>query len=156
MALQLPDDFKEFLKLLNANGVRYLVVGGYAVGLHGYPRATGDLDIWIEVSTENAVGLTQAVREFGFDLPEVSRSLFLEKDKIIRMGTAPLMIELMTDISGVAFEECYKRRDIIQINNIPIPVISRPDLIANKLATGRFKDKDDLEYFEKNPSTKGK
>src|SRR5215475_8749269 len=107
MDITLPPDFKEFLRLLNTHDVEYLLIGGYAVGYHGYPRATNDLDIWIAVHPDNAERVTRALREFGFDVPGLSSKLFLDDKRIVRMGVPPLRIEVMTSISGVAFEECY-------------------------------------------------
>ncbi|MBK7600296.1 MAG: hypothetical protein IPJ07_17970 [Acidobacteria bacterium] len=82
MAIGLPADFKEFLKLLNANGVEYLLIGGYAVGYHGYPRATNDIDIWIAMNQENAGKITRVLKEFGFDIPDLTPELFLQKDRM--------------------------------------------------------------------------
>jgi len=103
MELELPLDFKEFLKLLNEKNVRYLLIGGYAAGYHGYPRATNDMDIWIAVHPDNAQRIVDMLKEFGFDLPELTPDLFLKKDKIIRMGNPPMRLEISTGISGVEF-----------------------------------------------------
>ncbi|MDY6905689.1 MAG: nucleotidyltransferase [Thermodesulfobacteriota bacterium] len=145
MDIVLQPDFKDFLRLLNDNGIRYLLIGGYAVGYHGYPRATNDMDIWIAMDPENADLMVSAVKAFGFDTPELSRDLFLEKNKIIRMGVAPVRIEILTTISGVAFEDCYPKKVIDTIDGIQVPVISLEDLKANKKASGRHKDMDDWE-----------
>jgi len=147
--MRLPDDFKGFLKSLNTNRVRYLVVGGYAVGFHGHPRATGDLDVWIEVSPENAERISRAVRDFGFDLPEVTAATFLKDDAIIRMGIKPLQIEIMTHISGVVFKECFKNRKLLVMDNINVNIIGLDDLIQNKKAAGRLQDSNDLEHLKK-------
>jgi len=145
--IKLHPDFKDFLKLLNSNGVKYLLVGGYAVGYYGYPRATGDMDIWIAVNAENAAKAASALREFGMPQDEVTDSLFLEKDKIIRMGVPPLRIEVITGASGVDFEECFSRRVLVKISEIEINFISFNDLKRNKKACGRHKDLDDLEHL---------
>ncbi len=108
--VNLPPDFKEFLKLLNAHQVEYLLISGYAVAYHGYPRATADMDIWISVDTHNAEKVVAALKAFGFDLPELSPELFLKEDQIIRMGMPPVRIEIATGISGVSFAECYASR----------------------------------------------
>src|SRR5881397_1413644 len=108
--IQLPPDFKEFLRLLNSREVKYLVVGGYAVGIHGHVRGTADIDIWVEASSENAAKLAGVIREFGFRGPEVTDTLFAEPNRVIRMGTPPIRIEVLTTISGVTFEECYASR----------------------------------------------
>lgn len=143
--IRLPPDFKEFLQLLNAHEVKYLIIGGYAVGYHGYPRATGDLDIWVAVDRQNAEKLVVVLQEFGFDLPDVSPDLFLEENKIVRMGLPPVRIELVTTISGVSFQDCYAERVRDTIEGIPVNLISLPKLKENKQASGRYKDLNDLE-----------
>ena len=110
--IQLPPDFKEFLRLLNSNQVEYLVVGGYAVGYHGYSRATADLDIWIATGHENASKIVSVLRQFGFAVPDLSPTLFLEEDRVIRMGVPPIRIDVLTSISGVGFAECYAEREV--------------------------------------------
>ena len=107
--IQLPTDFKEFLQLLNVYDVQYLIIGGYAVGYHGYPRATGDLDIWVAINPTNSGRIVATLKEFGFDLPDVTTELFLEENKIVRMGMPPVRIELITTIPGVTFDEWGNR-----------------------------------------------
>ena len=94
--ITLPGDFKEFLRLLGARGVEYLLVGGYAVGHHGYPRYTADIDVWVPIDMGNAERLTTVLRDFGFDMPEVNPELFLRERMIIRMGVPPMRIETPT------------------------------------------------------------
>ncbi|MGH2586905.1 MAG: hypothetical protein ACRDJE_18480, partial [Dehalococcoidia bacterium] len=108
--IELPPDFKEFLRLLNANQVDYLLIGGYAVTYYGYPRATADMDVWIAIHPENASRTVAALKEFGFDLPELSPELFLSENRIVRMGVPPVRIEIATTISGVDFADCYAAR----------------------------------------------
>jgi len=145
--IQLHPDFKEFLRLLSSNEVRYLLIGGHAVGFHGHPRATGDMDIWIPVDRENASRISRAVRQFGISADEATESLFLELDKVIRMGVPPIRVELQTGISGVDFEECYAQRVIAEVDGIPVNIISLPMLKKNKQASGRLKDLDDLRQL---------
>ena len=145
MALKLPQDFKEFLKLLNANSVQYLLIGGYAVSYHGYPRATNDIDIWIAVRPENAKRMATTLRAFGFDTPELSEGLFLKEKSIVRMGIPPMRIEISTGISGVNFDECFAERVIDEIDDVEVNIISLRHLRINKKAVGRFKDLNDLE-----------
>ena len=145
--IELHPDFKDFLRLLNSHGVEYLIVGGYAVGYHGYPRATADMDIWIAVGEPNAEKAAMVLREFGMPKEAVSKEMFLDRDKIIRMGVPPVRIEVITGASGVDFEECYTRREIIEIEGIPVNFISIEDLRANKRACGRYKDLEDLEHL---------
>ena len=114
----LPPDFKDFLKLLNSKQVEYLLIGGYAVGYYGYARATADIDIWIAINPGNALKVVQAIHEFfGFQVEGATLELFLQKDKVARMGVPPFRIEVLTTISGVDFEECYADRvtDILDI-----------------------------------------
>jgi hypothetical protein len=147
MDLELPGDFKEFLKLLNEKRVRYLLIGGYAVGYHGYPRATNDMDIWIAIHPENAQRVINALREFGFDLPELIPALFLQENRIVRMGNPPMQLEISTSISGVNFEECYSRRVIDKLDGVDVNIIDLDHLKLNKKASGRLKDLADLEYL---------
>jgi len=146
---QLPQDFKEFLKLLNEERLEYLLVGGYAVGYYGYPRATADMDIWIAISTENAEKALKVFHRFGLNAPDLTASLFLEKGRIIRMGIPPMRIEIITDASGVSFADCYKNHSAVEIDGISVHLISLPDLLKNKKAAGRYKDLDDLEHLSR-------
>jgi hypothetical protein len=102
--IHLPPDFKEFLKLLNEYQVEYLLIGGYAVGYHGYPRATADMDIWIAIHSQNAIKIVAVLKTFGFDVPELKEELFVREDQIIRMGLPPVRLEIVTTISGVSYE----------------------------------------------------
>ncbi|MBL4700611.1 MAG: hypothetical protein JKX85_05060 [Phycisphaeraceae bacterium] len=142
---KLPNDFKEFLKLLSVEEVEYLLVGGYAVGYHGYPRATSDMDIWIAMSDRNAIKTTKVLADFGFQAPNLNKELFLRTECLVRMGTPPFRIEILTDIDGVEFDSCYKNACFVTIDQIDVPIISLADLKQNKLASGRHKDLDDLE-----------
>lgn len=143
--VNLPPDFKEFLKLLNAHQVEYMLIGGYAVAYHGYPRATADMDIWISTHPENVVKILAALKEFGFDLPELTPELFQKEDQIIRMGVPPVRIEIMTGISGVIFAECYAARVVDVLDEVEVNLIDLAHLKINKKAAGRHKDLDDLE-----------
>jgi predicted nucleotidyltransferase len=149
---QLARDFSEFLNLLNSTGVEYLLVGGYAVGIHGYVRATGDLDIWIRISSENARNTEKALREFGFAGTAVTEGLFLKENSVIRMGVPPMRLEVLTSISGVDFAECYRERLVVQIDGMDVPVISLNRLLQNKRAAGRAKDLADIDNL---PSSGG-
>ena len=142
---RLPKDFRDFLKLLNSHEVEYLLIGGYAIGYHGYPRATADMDVWVGMDNKNAEKIVSVLREFGFDLPEIRKEIFLQQNKIFRMGHAPLRIELLTSVSGVEFQECFKNRVEDTIDDIKVKIIDLSHLKINKKATGRYKDLDDLE-----------
>ena len=143
----LPPDLKDFLRLLNSNAVEYLLVGGYAVGYYGYPRATGDMDIWIAKTPVNAENVTEALRAFGFRASSITPSLFLMPDKVFRMGNPPLRIELLTDISGVEFAPCWAAREVAIIDDTTLNIINLDDLKRNKLASGRVKDKNDVSHL---------
>ena len=145
--IQLPPDFKEFLKLLNSHQVEYLLIGGYAVGYHGYPRATGNMDLWVAIRQNNAEKLVAVLGEFGFNPPQLSADLFLQENQIIRMGVPPMRIELLTTISGVDFDLCYSERIVDVIDNVEVPIINLEYLKQNKQASGRYKDLDDLQYL---------
>ena len=145
MDIELPLDFKEFLKLLDENDVAYLLIGGYAVGYYGYPRATNDMDVWIAMQPANAERMVTALRVFGFDVPELSPDLFLQKNSIVRLGVPPIRLEIMTGISGVEFEACYAEREMGIIDGVPVSIISLHQLKINKRASGRYKDLNDLE-----------
>jgi len=138
--IEFPKDFKEFLQLLNSKEVEYLVIGGYAVGYHGYPRATGDMDVWIALNEENALKIVNALKEFGFDIPELKKEMFLKEEKIIRMGVPPMRLEIITTIDGVNFGKCFKDRVIADFESFRVNFISKEDLLINKRASGRPKD----------------
>jgi len=145
MDLELPPDFKEFLKLLKEHDIRYLLIGGYAVGYHGYARATEDMDIWVAVDSENAKKLVSVLKAFGFDHPDLKPELFLQEKKIIRMGMPPMRLKITTSISGVEFDECYQKRIIDELDGIQVNLIDLENLKKNKKASGRSKDIADLE-----------
>jgi hypothetical protein len=145
--IQLPPDFKEFLQLLNSHRVEYLLIGGYAVGYYGYPRATVDMDIWVALHPKNAERVVDVLREFGFNIPELSPDLFLKEEQIIRMGVPPMRIEILTSISGVSFEECYQERQVDTLDEVEVNFISLQHLKINKQASGRYKDLNDLEHL---------
>jgi hypothetical protein len=145
--IQLPRDFKEFLRSFNAHKVEYLLIGGYAVNYHGYPRATADMDIWIAVHPANADRVVAALREFGFDLPDLTPELFLSQWQIVRLGVPPVRIEIATTISGVDFGECYAERVTDTLDGVPVSLISLRHLKLNKKASGRHQDLADLEHL---------
>ena len=140
----IPTDFKEFLQLLNTRSVEYLLVGGYAVGYYGFPRATGDMDVWVAFNPDNIRSVAEALRDFGFDIPEPAES-FLSNGEFIGIGNAPLRIEILTSISGVGFAECYESRTRTIIDETELNIISLAHLKKNKQASGRFKDLNDLQ-----------
>ena len=144
----LNQDFKEFIQLLNDNQVRYLVVGGYAVALHGYPRYTKDIDIWVELAQENASHIVSALEQFGFASLELNISDFLVEDQVIQLGYAPNRIDMITSLPGVTFAECYNKRLSVEIDGVKVDFIDLDNLRKNKKATGRLQDLADLENLE--------
>lgn len=141
----LPQDFREFLQLLNSHEVRYLLVGGYAVGFYGYPRATADMDIWVATDAKNVESVLVALAEFGF--AEVAPEVFAKEKQVLRMGVPPLRIELLTGVSGVEFENCYSQRTLVNLGGVEVSLIGLEDLKVNKAASGRHKDLNDLEHL---------
>ena len=144
---RLPNDFKEFLRSLNSHGVEYLLVGGYAVGYYGYPRATADMDIWVSLAPENSERVLAALRAFGFDQPDLTTALLGKENQLVRMGIPPLRIEVLTSITGITFEQAFPHRTIVDMDGVPASLIGLDDLKANKRAIGRHKDLDDLEHL---------
>ncbi len=138
-------DFKEFIQSLNANNVRYLVVGGYAVAIHGHPRHTKVIDIWIAMDKDNAERMVLALRDFGFGSLDLKPDDFLMPDQIIQLGYPAARIVLLTTLAGVDFESCYASRAEVVLDDIPVSFIDLDNLRKNKKAAGRRQDLADLE-----------
>jgi hypothetical protein len=143
---QLPDDFKEFIQCLNKHRVRYLLVGGWAVGIYGNPRATKDIDFLIAIDDENIDRLQKALYEFG--APTVESTVFQESGNVYRIGSSPIQIDIINIASGIDFEDCYARREILTADDVEISIISKVDLIRNKKASGRHRDLADVEFLD--------
>lgn len=141
-------DFREFVESLNDNRVRYLVIGGYAVALHGHPRYTKDLDIWVEMNPENAARLIKALEQFGFGSLELQAADFLIPDQIIQLGYPPKRIDLLTSAAGVDFASCYTARIEVEIDDVTVVFIDLENLKKNKRAAGRLQDLADLENLQ--------
>ena len=141
-------DFKEFIQSLNDNGVRYLVVGGYAVALHGYPRYTKDLDVWVDITSENASKIEKALDQFGFGSLNVNASDFTVPDQMLQLGYPPGQIDILTTLPGVEFSECYITRAIVEVDGVLVNFIDLENLRKNKRASGRHQDLADLENLE--------
>jgi hypothetical protein len=146
-------DFLDFLAALIRAEARFLVVGAHALGAHGVPRATGDLDVWIEPTTENAARVWQALAEFGAPLESLGITAvdFETPDLVAQIGIPPSRIDVLTGISGVAFEEAWPDRMTIEVAGLPIPFLGRTPLIRNKRSAGRLKDLADLEALGEDP-----
>jgi hypothetical protein len=143
--MDLTQDFKEFVQSLNRNNVHYLVVGGYAVTAHGFPRYTGDIDFWIHSTQDNATSVVNALHDFGFGSVDITVEDLMQKDNVIQLGFPPHRIDLLTAVTGVEFEECWNEKVEIEIDGEMVHFISLRHLKINKLATGRTQDKLDLE-----------
>jgi predicted nucleotidyltransferase len=144
----LNQDFKEFIQSLNENKVRHLIIGGYAVAFHGYPRYTKDLDVWVESSSENAARIVKALEQFGFASLGLKANDFLVPDQVIQMGFPPSRIDILTSVEGVEFASCYTSRVQVVIDGIPVNFIDLENLKKNKRAAGRAQDLADLEKLE--------
>jgi hypothetical protein len=144
----LNQDYKEMLSLLQENKVDYLLVGAYALALHGFPRATADIDIFVRPDKENASKLFKALDDFGAPLEHVSAKDFFKPGIVLQIGVAPRRIDIITEIDGLSFNEAAQGKEIIKVENLSIPVISRKNLITNKLATGREKDRLDADQLK--------
>jgi len=144
----LNQDFKEFIESLNANHVRYLVIGGYAVALHGHPRYTKDIDVWIELSPENAAKMVQALEQFGFESLQLQADDFLTPDQVIQLGYPPNRIDIITTPPGVEFESCYASRMEVEIAGVLVKFIDLENLKKSKRAAGRLQDLADIENLQ--------
>ena len=141
----LNKDYKEMLQCLSDEGVKYLVVGAYALAVHGFPRATKDIDFFVWANQENATSLLRALKRFGAPLTDLKAADFASEEAVLQIGVWPRRIDIITRIDGVKFEDAYARRLTIRLEGMELPVISRDDLIANKRASGRAQDLADLE-----------
>jgi predicted nucleotidyltransferase len=125
-----------------------MIVGGYAVGIHGHPRYTGDLDIWLLPSKENAERIIQSIQELGFDSLPITIADLQTEGMVIQLGCPPLRIELLTSIDGVTFKECYPNRKVVTIDGLQVAFIGYQDLLKNKKASGRHQGLGDIENLQ--------
>jgi predicted nucleotidyltransferase len=137
--------FQDFLGLLEKHHVEYVIVGGYAVGVHGFPRYTGDIDVFVAISRDNAGRLVDVFNEFGFASLSLKANDFLEPDTVVEIGREPMKIQVLTGIDGVTFDRCRSDRMIVNISGLRVPFIGFESLLANKAASPRSKDRIDLE-----------
>jgi hypothetical protein len=144
----LNPDFRDMLSAFNAEGVEYLIVGGYAVAHHGYPRATGDMDFWARRTPENADRVLRALAAFGAPAGLVSRDDLLNSDMVAQIGVEPNRIDILTAIDGVEFDDAYPDRDVMQLDGVTIPFVGLTHLLANKRAAGRDADVADVARLE--------
>ncbi len=149
MDLGLPKDYRELLESFNAKGVRYLLVGGYAVGHYGHSRSTNDIDFFIAGDEPNAQKIVVALEDFGFGTGELTSDLFTKKDSLVIMGVEPMAVDILNYCRGVDFEEAYSRRVVVDDDGLKVDIIAYDDLMVNKRAVGRLKDQADVEYLER-------
>jgi Nucleotidyl transferase of unknown function (DUF2204) len=144
-SLRSSADFKDLLSLFNEEGVRYLIVGGFALASYGRPRYTKDLDVWIDRDGDNAERVLRALTKFGAPLKGIDAGTFRDPDAILQVGVEPVRVDILSDISGVRFADAWRRRSNGAYMSVPVSIISREDYIANKRASGRPQDLRDVE-----------
>ena len=144
----LNQDFREFIELLNRHKVHYLIVGGYAVAFHGYPRYTKDIDIWLSIDDANATKILSVLKEFGFETLNLAKDDFTKHGRVIQLGYPPNRINLITSATGLEFEDCYDQKITIDIEGLTVNCIDLENLKKNRKKTGRYQDLADLENLE--------
>ena len=142
--MNLQEDLREFIELLNSKRVEYVIVGAHALAFHGHPRYTGDLDVFVRVSSDNAQKIVDTIASFGFTDLEISEHDFLVDDNVIQLGVPPNRIDLLMSLTGISFEEVWGSRTKAKFGSVSVPVISREHLIVNKRAVGRPQDLADI------------
>lgn len=147
----LNPDFKDMLSCLNDEQVKYIIVGAYALAAHGHVRATGDIDIWVRNSADNAAKIMRSLRAFGAPTAAISETDFLLPDLILQIGVAPCRIDIITGIDGVAFDDAWQNKLAITVDGVNIHILSKSDLLKNKMAADRDKDQGDIAWLKKNP-----
>jgi hypothetical protein len=144
----LNPDFRDMLSCLNAEGVDFIIVGAYALAAHGLPRSTGDIDVWLRNSPDNARKVLRALSEFGAPTSDLSEEDFTTPDFIIQIGVEPCRIDFLTGIDGVEFEEAWNSKVRVELGSLELFVLSKKHLLKNKLAAGRDKDRSDIAWLE--------
>lgn len=150
MEITIPNDFKELLELLNSHKVEYIIVGAYALALHGNPRFTGDLDIYVKPDTQNAFQILAALQEFGFGSLELKQQDFTELNQVIQLGMPPVRIDLLTSLTGLTWDDAVKGELRGELGGVPVLFLGKNEYIRNKRALGRSKDLADCEILEEN------
>ncbi|WP_457598643.1 DUF6036 family nucleotidyltransferase [Hydrogenimonas sp.] len=146
--MYLTTDYRDLIELFNRHKVKYLLVGAHAMAVFGHARSTYDIDIWIEREKENATRIVKALEEFGLPF-ELDENAFTAKEQIVQIGIAPNRIDLLTDIDGVAFSEAWERRKDIELDGMRLHILSAEDIVRNKVASGRPKDRIDAEMMKR-------
>jgi hypothetical protein len=150
--MEVQKDFREFLALLNAHDVKFMIIGGYALAYHGAPRFTGDIDIFVKPDIENVRRVLNALSDFGFGSLNLSLDDFQDQDNVIQLGLPPVRIDILTSISGVTWEEADDSKEAGLFGNVSVMYIGKKQFIANKRAIGRMKDLADIEALGEEPS----
>jgi hypothetical protein len=146
--MEIQSDFKDLLELFNKHQINYLIVGGYALAFHGAPRMTGDIDLFVEPSPQNAQKILTALKEFGFSGADLNVEDFILPEKVIQLGVSPVRVDILTSLSGVSWEQAYKSRENGQYGGVDVFYIGKAAFLANKKAIGRRKDEADIEALE--------
>jgi len=141
-------DFKEFIALLNKNKVKYLVVGGYALAFHGFPRYTKDIDIWVWTDLHNAENMIKSLHEFGFSSLDLNKADFSKPGYVIQLGNPPNRIDILTSVTGLDFQTCYQTKQTLDLQGSEVYFIDLQSFKENKRALGRHQDLADLEHLE--------
>ena len=152
----LDKNFKEFIRLLNENDVKYLVIGGFAVAFHGYPRYTKDIDFWIWANPDNADRVLKSIQDFGFGMLGLKKEDLLIESNVIQLGHEPNRIDLIMDLEGLDFETCFAQRQDSEFEQLSIHFLNLDDLVKNKLSSKRLKDKVDAQTLIKKNKKKKK
>ncbi len=152
--ISLEKDILDFLELCNKYEVKYLVIGGYAVSIHGHPRTTKDIDVCIEMSEMNASKMVDVIKDFGFSSLKLTEADFLKKDMITQIGFPPLRIDILNDLDGVSFEEAWNNKKIVNFENVPVNFIGYHDLLIVKQKSGRPQDVADVNKLLKRNKNK--
>lgn len=152
--MEVQPDFRDMLALLNKHGVEYVIVGAYALAHHGVPRNTGDIDIYVRPSGENARRVVQVLGEFGFGSLGLAEADFTQPQQVIQLGRPPVRIDLLTSISGVTWEEAERGKAAGLYGDVPVAYLGRAQMTANKRASGRLKDLADLEALGEEPKSR--
>ncbi len=145
----LNEDYRDMLQAFSDHGVEFLLVGAYAMAVYGYPRATGDMDIWVEPTADNSRRVYHALVAFGAPVRELDETTFTQKGVVFQIGVEPRRIDIISAVSGVEFEAAYPERQTVDLEGLAIPVLSFDDLVKNKRATGRDQDRIDVKRLEK-------
>ena len=146
----LNPDFKDILSCLKDEEVDFIVVGAYALAAHGFPRATGDIDFWVRNSLENAQRIMHALARFGAPLSNLKEEDFTMPEMIVQIGIEPSRIDIITSIDGVEFDEAWENKVSVRIDELEVFILSKADLLRNKLAANRDKDQGDISWLKKN------